>query len=446
MNRLILLLALSFGLQMVAFSQQKISLERIWEDYLFTPKQVPGFTFMNDGQHYTRLENNKIEQYDLRTGKQVATLLNVASIAGVDKITSYQFTDDEARIILSNNHQPIYRHSYAADFFIYNRSAKSVERVFEEGKQVRLAALNPQGDKVAFVYENNLYVQDLLNRKVTQVTTDGETNKVINGATDWVYEEEFGDDNGFFWSPDGQQIGFYRFDESAVKEFTMTNYRDGLYPEYVTFKYPKVGEKNSEVSIHIYDLTSEKTKEVAKTSAAWEYFPRIKWTRKAGELCVFFMNRHQSNLELRLLDFSGKSRTLLQEKNDYYIDIHDNLAFLKNSDQFIWTSEKDGWNHVYLYNMDGSLAQQLTMGNWEVTNFYGLDEANGMIYYQAAKQNPMQREVYGQLIKGKGNTTLLAGVVGTNSAQFSSTFDYFVLTYSSQNMPASYLIELLQNE
>ncbi|WP_367392331.1 S9 family peptidase [Lewinella sp. LCG006] len=440
MNRLILLLVLSLGLQTVGFSQAQISLERIWEDYLFTPKQVPGFTFMNDGQHYTRLENNKIEQYDLRTGKQVATLLNVTTIAQVDNITSYQFTDDEARIILSNNHRPIFRHSYAADFFIYNRSTKSVERVFEEGKQVRLAALNPQGDKVAFVYENNLYVQDLLNRKVTQITADGEVNKIINGATDWVYEEEFGDDNGFFWSPDGQQIGFYRFDESAVKEFTMTNYNDDLYPEYVTFKYPKVGEKNSDVSIHIYDLNSGKTKEVAKTGAEWEYFPRIKWTRKAGELCVFFMNRHQSKLELRLLDFAGNSKTLLQEKSDYYIDIHDNLAFLENSDQFVWTSEKDGWNHVYLYNMDGSLAQQLTMGNWEVTNFYGLDEANGMIYYQAAKKNPMQREVYGQLIKGKGNTTLLAGVAGTNSAQFSSTFDYFVLTYSSQNTPATYTV------
>lgn len=440
MNKFFFLLAIGLSLHFTALGQQEITLEKIWQDYTFSPKRVPGFTFMNDGQHYTRLENNKIEQYDLRTGKQVKTLLDVEDIDGLDNITSYQFTDDEQRIIISNNHRSIYRHSYAADFSVYKRDSKELARVYEEGKQVRLAALNPQGDKVAFVFDNNLYLQDLKTRKVDQITTDGETNKIINGATDWVYEEEFGDDTGFFWSPDGQQIGFYRFDESAVKEFTMTNYRGDLYPEYVTFKYPKVGEKNSVVSIHIYDLASGKTKEVATTGAEWEYFPRIKWTRKAGELCVFFMNRHQSKLELRLLDFAGNSKTLLQEKSDFYLDIHDNLYFLKNSDQFIWTSETNGWNHVYLYNMDGKLAQQLTTGNWEVTSFYGLDEANGMIYYQAAKLNPMQREIYGQLIKDTGSAKLLAGQAGTNSAQFSSTFDYFVLTHSSQNLPATYTV------
>ena len=178
----------------------------------------------------------------------------------------------------------------------------------------------------------------------------------------------------------------------------MTNYNEDLYPEYVTFKYPKVGEENSKVSLHIYDLQSKATKEVAQTGNEWEYFPRIKWTRTPGELCVFFMNRHQSKLELRLLDFSGNSRTLLQEESPYYIDIHDNLYFLKDSEQFIWTSERDGWNHVYLYNMDGTVAYQLTGGEYDVTNFYGLDEANGMIYYQAAQRKPMQREIYSHRI------------------------------------------------
>ncbi|MEL6832606.1 MAG: S9 family peptidase [Bacteroidota bacterium] len=421
-------------------AQQSITLEDIWQNYTFTPNRVPGFNFMNDGQHYTRLERNKVVQYDLRNGQQVATLVDAAALDQVDGIQNYQFTEDESRIILSNNSRPIYRHSFAAEFFIYNRADNSVQRVFEEGERVRLAALNPQGDKVAFVYENNLYVQDLGSGESTAITTDGEINKIINGAADWVYEEEFGDDHGFFWSPDGQQIAFYRFDEAAVSEFTMTNYRDDLYPEYVTFKYPKVGEENSTVSIQIYDLASGQTRKVASTGAEWEYFPRVKWTRTPGELCVFFMNRHQSKLELRLVDFAGNSRVLLQEESPYYVDIHDNLEFLQDSDQFVWTSETSGWNHVYLYNMDGSLAQQLTDGQWEVTSFYGLDEDNGMIYYQAAKQNPMQREIYAQPLDEAATASALAAEAGTNNAQFSSTFDYFVLTYSSINQPATYTV------
>ncbi|MEO0723560.1 MAG: S9 family peptidase [Bacteroidota bacterium] len=421
-------------------AQQSITLEDIWQDYTFTPNRVPGFNFMNDGQHYTRRERNKVVQYDLRNGQQVATLVDAAALDQVDGIQNYQFTEDESRIILSNNSRPIYRHSFAAEFFIYNRADNSVQRVFEEGKRVRLAALNPQGDKVAFVYENNLYVQDLGSGESTAITTDGEINKIINGAADWVYEEEFGDDHGFFWSPDGQQIAFYRFDEAAVSEFTMTNYRDDLYPEYVTFKYPKVGEENSTVSIQIYDLASGQTRKVASTGAEWEYFPRVKWTRTPGELCVFFMNRHQSKLELRLVDFAGNSRVLLQEESPYYVDIHDNLEFLQDSDQFVWTSETSGWNHVYLYNMDGSLAQQLTNGEWEVTSFYGLDEENGMIYYQAAKQNPMQREIYAQPLNEAATASALAAEAGTNNAQFSSTFDYFVLTHSSINQPATYTV------
>ena len=261
-KKAILLLVLCSTLGM-SLAQRSISLEDIWQYYTFTPNRVPGFNFMNDGQHFTRLEDGKVEQYDLRSGKQVATLLDVEDLDGVDGIQNYQFTEDEARIILSNNSRPIYRHSYAADFYIYNRADKSVQRVYEDDKKVRLAALNPQGDRVAFVYENNIYVQNLATGAVTAVTTDGENNKIINGAADWVYEEEFGDDHGFFWSPDGKQIAFYRFDESAVSEFTMTNYNEDLYPEYVTFKYPKVGEENSKVSIHIYDLQSKATKEVA---------------------------------------------------------------------------------------------------------------------------------------------------------------------------------------
>ncbi|RME96035.1 MAG: S9 family peptidase, partial [Bacteroidetes bacterium] len=371
---------------------------------------------------------------------QVGILLDGDELAGIDDIEGYQFTADERYIILDTEREQIYRHSYKADFTIYNRTNNKLTPVFEAGKKTRLAALSPDGTKVAFVYDNNLYYQELRSGQITQVTSDGEINKIINGATDWVYEEEFGDDNGFFWSPDSKQIAYYRFDESEVPEFTLTNYRGELYPEYVTFKYPKVGEKNSEVSVHIYDLAAAEAKQVAATGTEWEYFPRIKWTPTPGELCVFHMNRHQNKLQLEVVSYAGKRRTLLREENKYYIDIHDNLTFLNGGKQFVWTSEQDGWNHIYLYNMNGKLERQLTSGEWEVTNLYGIDQTNGTVFFQAAMESPMRREIYSLPLKGNKKPRKLAGEVGTSSAQFSGNYDYFVLTFSTINRPPRYSV------
>ncbi|MCB0636155.1 MAG: S9 family peptidase [Lewinella sp.] len=421
-------------------AQQNITLENIWLDYTFLPRSVPGFNFLNDGQHYTRLERNQIQQYDIRTGDLVQTILDGEGLDGfAGGIDSYSFSADEGKILLSNGRESIYRHSFRAGFFVYDRAERSLTPVFE-GEKVRLATFSPAGDKVAFVYQNNVYYQNLATGEIRAVTTDGEINAIINGAADWVYEEEFGEDRGLFWSPDGQRLAFYRFDEREVPEFTLTNYHDDLYPEYVTFKYPKVGAENSDVSIHIYDLASETTREVMATDENWEYVPRIKWTNNPDQLCVFRMNRHQSELELRLVDATtGDQRTLLHESNEAYIDIHDNLTFLANGEQFIWTSEQDGWNHVYLYGMDGQLDEQLTSGEWEVSNFYGFDEDRGLIYFQAAKEHPTQREVYSLDIKS-GALRTLSTDAGWTRAQFSSTFAYYTLTYSNINTPATYTV------
>lgn len=218
----------------------------------------------------------------------------------------------------------------------------------------------------------------------------------------------------------------------------MTNYRDEMYPEYVTFKYPKVGEDNAKVTIHFYDLESENTRMVIMANPM-EYVPRIKWTQDPEVLCVFNMNRHQNKLELILADAkSGNTSVLLTEKSKWYIDIHDNLTFLKNGKQFLWTSERDGWNHIYLYKMNGALDRQLTKGEWEVTSFYGMDEEKGLAYYQAAKESPLQREIYMTGLKGRTNK--MSTQSGWNQAQFSSTFDYFVLDYSTHNIPPVYTV------
>ena len=244
MKKLFLLFVVSIGLLLPGTAQQqkKITLEDIWQDYTFYPNTVPGFNFLNDGKHYTRLEQDKINQYDITTGGFVTTLLDAQTISGQEgfngSISSYQFSKDESKILIKSQVERIYRHSTRARFFVYDTRKQELESVYDE--KVRYATFDDAAQQIAFVYQNNLYVKSLKSGKVTAVTKDGKENEIINGATDWVYEEEFSFHRGFQWSPDGKRLAFYRFDESEVAEFTMTNYKQGLYPEYVTFKYPKV--------------------------------------------------------------------------------------------------------------------------------------------------------------------------------------------------------------
>lgn len=440
--RIVLLSFITCLLSINLSAQQPLTVEDIWSRGVYNAKSVPGFNFLQDGRHYTRLENNQIVEYDLTTGRSTRTIFQgrADQAAGFNgQISSYSFNGDESKILITSQEEAIYRRSRKAYYFIYDRDDQSLTPVFPEGKH-SYATLNPQADKVAFVYENNLYYKDLNNNELVQITSDGAINEIINGTTDWVYEEELGFVKGFDWSPDGQKLAYYRFDESQVKEFTMTNYRDGLYPEYVTFKYPKVGEKNSDVSIQVYDLAQEKVVMSGATDENWEYIPRIHWTTKANELVVFFMNRHQSHLVLELWNTQNQQKKkMLAEKNKYYISIHDNLTFLGDGERFVWTSEKDGWNHIYLYNKSGEELAQLTKGKWDVTSFYGVDTANELVYFQAATKNPMEREIFQVGLDGRGQKTVV-DQPGHSSAQFSSTFDYYVLNQSDINTPASYTV------
>lgn len=419
-------------------AQRKITLEDVWSLGTFSARSVPGFNFQLDGRHYTRLENNQVVQYDLTTGKRTEVIFS-ASKAGLEgRINGYTFSSDEQKMLIKTQSEPIFRRSTKAFFYVYDRLDESLEPVFTNGKHMH-ATLNPQGTQVAFVYDNNLYVKDLSSSEIRQLTTDGAYNAIINGSADWVYEEEFGFTQGFAWAPDGQHIGFYRFDEREVKEFTMTNYRDGLYPEYVTFKYPKVGEKNAVVEIHIVEVASGNTTKVDVGPETNQYIPRITWTPQS-ELVVFRMNRWQNKLELLLANTTdGSTSVMLSEENKYYIDIHDNLTFIKDGSEFIWTSEQDGWNHIYRYDRDGTLQAQITTGKWDVTRFYGVDQKNGQVYFQAAAKDPMQREVYRIRLDGE-RMEAIADQNGTNGAQFSSTYDYYVLTHATANRPAQFTV------
>lgn len=424
------------------FAQKSITLEDIWSNGTFQAKGIPGFNFQKDGVHFTKIEDKTIAQYDIRTGEKSGLIFDAKganrAAGGWDRaFDGYFFNDDESKLLLTTETEPIYRWSSKSNFFVADLKTKQVQALHEGSKQ-RYAHFSPDAQKIAFLVDNDLYYKDLASNKTTRVTSDGKVNAIINGASDWVYEEEFELVRAFEWSPDGTKIAFLRFDESEVPEYTMEMYKGGTYPEQVTFKYPKVGEKNAVVTAWIYDLNTQKTIAVQSGAQPDDYLPRIAWTPN-HKLCLTWMNRHQNHLKLLLSEpTTGACSVLFEEENKYYLDLHDPI-FLSDGSGFIWQSEKSGFNHLYLYGMDGKEKEALTKGKFDVTAFYGVDEKEERIFYQAAPENPMQRSLFSAKLNGKGAKNLLKND-GTHSAQFSTTYDYFVNTFSTLNAPPQYAI------
>ncbi len=435
------LLTISLFILTSAVNAQKspLTLEDIWASRQFAAAGLPEIRSMKDGLHYTELTSNDKGQFivknDFKNGKTVDTLFSSALLVTDGKapgIDDYQLSDDEKMIILTTESEPIYRHSTRGNNYIYEMASKKVTPVSKNGKQ-QYATVAPGGKLVAFVRDNNLFTTSLPSGEEKAVTTDGKKNEIINGATDWVYEEEFSFDQGYQWSADGKHIAYYRFDESNVKEYTLTYYGE-IYPKEERYKYPKAGESNSKVEIYIYDVTGGKSVKADVNKEADQYIPRIKWTADAAKLCVMRMNRMQNLIELYSCDAStGSAELFFTETNPAYLEITDDLKFLSNKNQFLWSSTKDGYNHLYLYDMKGKLVKQITSGKWDVTALYGFDETTGTCYYQAAVNSPMEKEVYSTTIKGK--TTTISTLKGTSSASFSNNFNYYFITHSTIDKP-----------
>ena len=441
MKRIFIVLILSWIIAH-GFCQSTIALEDIYKNYAFSDRYIPGFKFQIDGRSYTRLINNQIVSFDITTGKQTSILVNGTALRGKagfnGRISSYEFSDDEDIILIKSESEKIYRYSSRAHYYLYHRETNDFYKLYTGDKQM-YATVSPDGERAAFVVNNNLYIRHLPSGDIEQITSDGQYNHVINGATDWVYEEEFQMSRAFEWSPDGSKLAFLRFDETDVPEFTMMTYSDELYPQYVTFKYPKVGEKNAVVSVFIYDVKKGK-KTKAKLPDEELYIPRINWTSSSSELCVTTLNRHQNHLRLWLVNAKkGKRELLLDEKNKYYVDLHDNLTFLPDGKHYLWTSEKNGYNQIFLYDIKGKKEVNLTPGNYDVTAVYGMDIANEVVYYQAAEESPLRRSVFKVGLNGKDREKLTR-TQGWNSAQFSDTYEYFVATHSTLNSPPTYRV------
>ena len=438
-------LFLIIGTIMASAQEKKnFELEDLYMRPTFYAKSVRGMNSMKDGKTYASFEKGQLNIYNYKTGKLANTLFSITDLVmeGADMpiaLQNYELSDNEDKMLCVTDMESIYRHSFHATYYIYDFKTKSLQPLSDNGKQ-RLATFSPDATKVAFMRDNNLFVKDLNTGEERQFTDDGLYNHIINGAPDWVYEEEFSFSQGFYWSPDSKKIAYMKFDESNVREFQMEEF-EGLYPEWYSFKYPKAGEDNSIVGIYVYDLESGKTVKMDTGEETDIYLPRIAWTKDANVLAIQRLNRHQNHLEILAANATtGQSRVFYDETNDYYIDITDDWHFLDDGNSFLMTSEKSGYNHIYLYLLDGTLVKQLTDGPWDVTKVYGFDGKE--VYFQAAKNAATDRQIYAVNLKGQMREVI--GRVGTNDARFSNDFSYLININSSITQPRQF--ELYTNK
>ncbi|MBR2958849.1 MAG: S9 family peptidase [Bacteroidales bacterium] len=432
---------------------QNITLEDIWTKRTFSPKGIGGIRSMKDGEHYLSMTRTGISKYSYLTGEKVEDICGFGGPSQQKKakplppMEGYEMSQDEQKILLSSGFEPIYRHSGVSDYYIYDVKEKTFTKISDNGKQ-RLTTLSPDGTKVAFVRDNNLYWMDLQTLEEHAITTDGRVNEVINGTTDWVYEEEFAITQGFQWSPDSKKIAYLRFDESKVKEYNMQMW-GALYPEDYKYKYPKAGEDNSHVELWTYSLDDNKAVRCASTDKKdWEYIPRFQWAPD-GTLVFMRMNRLQNHMEI-LADEGILLHTLYDEQDKAYVEVPDTWQFItvgkgkKAQQQMLITSERDGYRHIYLYGMDGKLIKQVTSGEWEVCEVAGVDVKNQRLYYTSREHHPTQKSLFVIGFDGKKKQCLNdvtrnvkntedRYVLGTYNATFSNGCKYYIRTYSTAN-------------
>ena len=392
-----------------------------------------------DGEHYTAMneERTQIIKYSYRTGEPVETLFDVknARECTFDDFSNYEISSTGHHILIIRDVERIYRRSFRAEVYDYDVRRRMVKQLNDSGKKIMIPTFSPDGRMCAFVEENNIFIRKFDYDTEVQVTKDGERNKIINGVTDWVYEEEFSVTNLMTWSPDSEYLVYGRFDETEVKEYSMAMYGDAYYPYEQRFKYPKAGERNSTVTLHSYCVETKDIKALDAPVSGEIYIPYIRFAAEPSQLAVMTLNRQQNIFNLYHANpKSGVFRLILKDENKAYVDSEwmKDIQFSKSG--FLYVSEKDGYAHIYQHSPTGVMQRQVTTGNWDVTRLIGKDEATGTIYYESAEESPIRRSVYSIDVKGK--KTRLSKEEGVNSATFSSNYAYYVNNFSNVNTPA----------
>ena len=437
---LLTLLFLSLGIQ-----AQKVTLQDVAQG-TYRAQNIYGLKPMLDGEHYTQIssDHKRIVKYSFKTGKEVEAIFDVTKARDCNFKTfdDYILSPDEKLILIQTETKPIYRHSFTAVYYIYNVKNNTLEPLSNNGPQ-QVPLFSPDGNQIAFVRNNNIFLVKLLfGNSESQVTKDGEYNKVLNGIPDWVYEEEFSFNRAFDFSADSKMIAYIRFDESQVPMFYFPWYKGmapakedyATYPGKYEYKYPKAGETNSTVTVHTYDIKSHVTRQMDLPLDKDGYIPRIKFTSDPEKLAIMTLNRHQNRFDLYLANpRSATCKVAIRDEAEQYIKEQEygSIAFYPN--HIVLMSERDGYNHLYLYTIAGNLVRQITKGNFEVTDFLGYDEANGTTYYASNEGSPLRTAIY--KIDSKGKKTKLSTKEGTNNALFSKNFAYFINTYSSKDTP-----------
>jgi len=434
-------------------AQQKVTLRDIAQG-TYRAQGISGLKPMLDGEHYTQIssDHKRIVKYSFKTGEEVGTLFDVTTARDCDlkSFDDYILSPDEKLILIQTETKPIYRHSFTAVYYIYNVKNNKMEPLSNNGPQ-QVPLFSPDGNQIAFVRNNNIYLVKLLfGHSESQVTKDGEYNHVLNGIPDWVYEEEFSFNRAFDFSADSKMIAYVRFDESAVPMFSFPWYK-GLAPEktsYATYpgayeyKYPKAGEVNSKVSVHTYDIKSHVTRKMDLQIDSDGYIPRIKFTSDPEKLAIMTLNRHQNRLDLYMANpRSGLCKVAIRDEAEQYIkeSAYSKIKFYP--EHIVMMSEKDGYNHLYLYTIAGNLVKQITKGQFEVTSFLGWDQKANVFYYASNEGSPLRTAIY--KIDGKGKKTKLSTRTGSNSAIFSTNQKYYINTFSNISTPT--LITLNDN-
>jgi dipeptidyl-peptidase-4 len=418
----------------------QLTVDRIFSGE-FRLQSLPAIQWLKDGQRYTFVgDDGDLMVEDAASGRREVLVAASALVPqGAQRpidIEDYQWSGDEQKLLVYTNSQRVWRENTRGKFYVWDLARRTLTPVSTQNGWQMFAKFSPDGSKVGFVRDNDLYVADLATGRETRLTQDG-GEQIINGTFDWVYEEELGLQDGWRWSPDGQRIAFWRIDQSPVRTFYMIQETDSLYSQPVALRYPKAGTPNPTAKIGVVSINGGATTWMDTGTDPEALLARMEWAESPTEVVIQRTNRIQNRVDVLLADAgTGRSHTLFTESDPAWVDVSDDFTWLNDGRQFLWSSERDGWNHLYVYNRDGSVARQLTRGEWEVTRVMGVDERGGWVYFGATEEGPEERHVYRVRLNGRGGMEQLSRETGTHNATISPAGTYYLDAYSTMATPA----------